>query len=156
MTHASFPLTLPQRKTQMPIQGMRKTIRKTLRPNRLIQHTEAVILRLPTLHVKTRHNHRKHENRRRETRRIPKSIRVTSKMRTLLKSTKRATTRRAFTRRVPAMPKSAPMHPSQIRQLQLISGFLCAGSLCYCLSRGHMLSGKSFMLNATIICARCN
>ncbi len=70
---------------------------------------------MPALHVKTRHNHRKHENRRRKTSRIPKSIRVTSKMRALLQPTKRATTRRTAARRMPALPKSAPMqHPQKI------------------------------------------
>ena len=115
MAHAAFPLALPQRKTQMPLQGMRETIRETLGPNRHIYHTEAVILRLPTLHVKTRHNHGRHENRRRKTSRIPQSIRVTSKMRPLLQPTKCATTRCAIARRMLALPKSASMqHPQTI------------------------------------------
>jgi len=113
MNDASFPLALPRRKTPMPVQGMRKNIRKTHRPNRHHNHTTAIILRVPILHVKTRHNHRKHENRRRKTSRIPESIRVTSKMRPLLKPTKRATTRCTVARRMPTLPKSAPMQPTQ-------------------------------------------
>jgi hypothetical protein len=150
-TYASFPFALSQRKTKMPLQGMRKNIRKTHHPNRQKHHTTTIILRMPTLHVKTRHNHRQHENSRRETSRIPQSVRVTSKMRPLLQPTKRATTRRAPTRRMPPLPKSPPMQPTQkIRQLQP-EVFLCASSLCYCFSRvSHVLSGKRFMHNGTI------
>ena len=92
---------------------MRKTIRKTHSFNRLIYHTEAVILRLSALHVKTRHNHGKHENHKRKTSRIPQSIRVASKMRPLLKPPEHATTRCTIARRMPALPKSAPMQPTQ-------------------------------------------
>ena len=97
----------------MPLQGMRKNIRKTHHPNRQKHHTKTIILRMPTLHVKTRHNHRQHENRRRKTSRIPQSIRVTSKMRPLLQPPKRPTTRRTPPRRMPPLPKSPPMQPTQ-------------------------------------------
>jgi hypothetical protein len=123
MKDASFPLALPRRKTQMPLQGMRKNVRKTHRPNRQLNHTEAIILRVSILHVKTRHNHRKHENHRREADGIPESVRVACKMRPLLRAPKRATRKRAVARRMPALPKSAPMQNPQIKQLQLISGF---------------------------------
>jgi len=129
MKDASFPLALPRRKTPMPIQGMRKTIRKTHHPNRHNNHTTANILRMPILHVKTRHNHRKHENHRRKANGIPESVRVACKMRPLLRTPKRTATRCAVARRVLALPKSAPMQHSQIKQLQLISVFLGAGSL---------------------------
>jgi hypothetical protein len=122
MSNDSFPLTLalPRRKTQMPIQGMRKNIRKTHCPNRHVNHTTANILRVPILHVKTRHNHRKHENHRRKTNRIPQSVRVASKMRPLLRTPKRATTRCAVARRMLALPKSAPMQNPQM------SAFKCS------------------------------
>ena len=129
MKDASFPLALPRRKTPMPLQGMRKTIRKTHHPNRHDNHTTANILRMPILHVKTRHNHRKHENHRREADGIPQSVRVTSKMRPLLWTPKCATRKHAVARRMPTLPKSAPMQHPQIKQLQLISVFLGAGSL---------------------------
>jgi len=114
MNDDSFPLALPRRKAQMPIQGMRKNIRKTYRSNRHDNHTTANILRVPILHVKTRHNHRKHENHRRKTNRIPQSVRVPSKMRPLLRASKRATTRCTVARRMLALPKSAPMQNPQI------------------------------------------
>jgi len=118
MSDASFPLALSRRKTSMPIQGMRKNIRKTHCPNRHVNHTTANILRVPILHVKTRHNHRKHENHRRKTNRIPQSVRVACKMRPLLWTSKLATTRRAVARRVFALPKSAPMQNPQISAFQ--------------------------------------
>jgi hypothetical protein len=43
-----------------------------------------------------------------------------------------------------ALPKSAPMQHPQIKQLQLISVFLGAGSLCYCLSSVHQAVWKNF------------
>jgi hypothetical protein len=116
MSDDSFPLTLalPRRKTQMPIQGMRKNIRKTHCPNRHVNHTTANILRVPILHVKTRHNHRKHENHRRKTNRIPQSVRVACKMRPLLCAFECAARKRAVAGRVLALPKSAPMQNPQI------------------------------------------
>ena len=113
MTNASFPFARPRRKTQMPIQGMRKTFRKAHNLNRFIHYTATIILCLPTLHVKTRHNNRQHENRRRQTSRIPHSIRVTSKMRPLFQPTKCPTTQRTSTRRMPTLPKSTTMQPTQ-------------------------------------------
>jgi hypothetical protein len=117
MNNASIPLALPRRKTPMPLQGMRKNIRKTHGPNRQVNHTEANILRVSILHVKTRHNHRKHENHRREADGIPQSVRVTCKMRPLLWAPKRATTRCAVAGRMLALPKSAPMQHPQINAL---------------------------------------
>jgi hypothetical protein len=65
------------------------------------------------LHVKTRHNHRKHENHRREADGIPQSVRIASKMRPLLRIFERTARKRAVARRVLALPKSAPMQPTQ-------------------------------------------
>lgn len=115
MHHAVFPLALPlsQWKTQMPIQGVRKTVWETNRANGHIYHTETDALRLSTLHVKARHNHRKHENSRRKPNRIPQSVRVTSEMRSILRGSKRSTTQCTFAWRLLALPKSAPMQPTQ-------------------------------------------
>jgi hypothetical protein len=117
MSNAAFSLALPRRKTQMPIQGVRKNVRQANRANRHIYHTEAVTLRLSTLHVEDRHHHRKHENCRRKSNRIPQSVRVTSKMRPVLRTPERATTRCTVARRVLALPESAPMQPTQIDAL---------------------------------------
>ena len=117
MSNALFPLALPRRKTPMPLQGMRKNIRKTNHPNRHVNHTTADVLRVPILHVKTRHNHRQPENHRREADGIPQSVRVASKMRPLLRTPKCAARKRAVAGRVLALSKSAPMQHSQINAL---------------------------------------
>ena len=110
---------------------MREVIRKTHNPYRPVYHTETVILRLPALHFKTRHHYRQHENRKCETRRISKSVWVARKMCTLLQPAKRTTTQCTPPRRMPPLPQSPPMQPTQ-RITRSSLKFLCTSSLCYC------------------------
>ena len=154
MNYASFPHALPRGKTQMSIQGVRKNVWETLGPNWHVDHTAAIILRVPILHVKTRYNHRKHENHRREAGGIPQSVWVACKMRPLLRAPKHATTRCAVAGRVLALPKSASMQHPQVSATAHFRFFWVQVAFVTVWVVLIRLSGKIFILNATIIRTR--
>ena len=113
MIHGSLPLALPRRKTPMPIQRMPKNLRKTNSHYRRINNPEAIILRVPVLHVKNRHSHRRMESHRSKTNRVPDSLRLAGKVRPLLWIPKCPSIGRAAARRMPNLPKNTSMQPTQ-------------------------------------------
>ena len=104
--NAVFPHSRARRKIEVPLQGMREKVRTTNYPDGFIHPAQTNFLRLPPLHVKTEHNSRRPKSCRHQTNGIPESLRITSKMRTLLWLRERNIKRHAHSRRLPRMSEN--------------------------------------------------